>query len=165
MGRRVHCTSVNGGDEGGGGDGGDHDQGDPLSQLTQGGSEDRQCGKCQKIFSSIGNKNHHMAKCMPQSRKSKRKVSQVYKHFKLNNSDELIQLFKQIPCHYLRFKLASATSTYVPNCYPGVFNVSTKLSPKKAKIDQVCLILADATSHDRGEGEEGIRIPKYFGML
>ena len=161
MGRRV-----NGGDEGAGGDGGDHGPGDPLSQPTPGVSEDRQCGKCQKIFSTIGNKNHHMAKCMPKSRKTKRKVSQVYKHFKVNISDELIQLFKQIPCHYLRFKLAAATSTYVPNCYPGVFNVSpsAKLSPKKATTDQVCLILADATSHHT-EGEEGIRIPKYFGMF
>ena len=157
MGKRGHSVV--------GGSCGSRDHRDGLSQPATAASEeeDLRCHKCQKVFSSLGNRNHHLAKCNPKSRQSKRKNSQVYKHFKLKKSDELIELFKKIPCQFLRFKLAAATDTYVPDSYPGVFNVSQDLSAKKAKVDQVCLILADATSHLTEE--EGIRIPKYFGKF
>ena len=137
--------------------GGGSDQEDPQPPDP---GEDLTCKNCKKVFSTLGNLNHHEAKCSPTQRKSKRKVSQVYKQFKLNQSDELTELFARIPCNYLRYEIARATNTYVPDIYPGFFNV-TSLSPRKSKLDKFCLILADAKSHQ--EVDQGIRIPRYFG--
>ena len=140
----------------GGGIAGDgHDTG----ELKESVSTDLQCPKCLKIFASLGNKRHHEGKCNPKQRKSKRKIQEVYKNFKLMFNDELTELIKKIPCNYLRFMIAWTTNTYVPDCYPAVFNVSPDLTSKRVKLDIVCRILADSVSHQ----EEGIRIPKYFG--
>ena len=138
-----------------GSDGRDRDTGN----LKESVSKDLQCTKCLKVFVSVGNKNHHEAKCNPQKRKSKRKIQEVYQSFQLRRNDKLTELLKKIPCNYLRFLIASTTNTFVPDCYPPLFNVTTDLGFKKVKLDIVCRILADASSHQ----EEGIRIPKYFG--
>ena len=119
------------------------------------------CEKCQRSFSNIGNLNKHTDKCQARKRAGeKRAARHIYQNFKLAKNNELEELLKQIPCRFLQFQIAHATQTYVPDVYPLLFNIGGDMSPKKTKLDNVCLLLADAID---GHEADGILIPKHFG--
>ena len=119
------------------------------------------CDKCLRSYSNKGNLNKHRDKCQAKPRRGEKRANRhIYEQYKLTRNDKLAKLIMQIPCRFLQYQISQATETYVPNCYPLVFNIGDDMSPKRGKLDHMCLLLADAIS---GHEADGVLIPKHFG--
>ena len=136
----------------------------PEGGPGPGGQQRERCQNCMKTFVNISSLNRHLQICQKPKRKTlKRKVKDLFQQFRIKtNENELRQLIEQVPCKFLRFSLASATGIYIENTYPGVFNINNG-EPKRAKVENLCSILADASKGNHNV--EGIQIPKYIGNI